>query len=95
MFHGLENGPTTKLWSSSMEKEVLLESFLINGLFCYFFLVIEIFSVSVYEKMGLSVVRKQKNGGKGLLTVFVVKFCCFSKIGQFKFKTMTSLTVSL
>ena len=71
MFHGLENGPTTKLWSSSMEKEVLLESFLINGLFCYFFLVIEIFSVSVYEKMGLSVVRKQKNGEK---TAYC--FCC-------------------
>ena len=82
MFHGLENGPTKKLWSSSMEKEVLLEPFLINGLFCYFFLVIEIFSVSVYEKMGLYVVRKPKKSHKQkIFTVFVVKFCCFSKIG--------------
>ena len=79
-----------------MEKEVLLESFSINGLFCYFFLVIEIFSVSVYEKMGLYVVRKPKKSHKQkIFTVFVVKFCCFSKIGQFKFKTMTIQSDSL
>ena len=49
-----------------MEKEVLLESFLINGLFCYFFLVIEIFSVSVYEKI-LVCGQKTKNEKKILL----------------------------
>ena len=66
MFHGLENGPTTK--SSSMVKEVLLEWFLINGLFCYFFLVIEIFSLSVYEKKYVSGQKtKKKNNKKFLL----------------------------